>query len=216
MLGLRLDSGDLKTLSQEVRKILNEGGFSEASIVASSDLDEYTITDLKKDGAEISAWGVGTRLATAYDEPALGGVYKLTAVRKKGESWSHRIKRSDEVAKISLPGIHQVRRFSNQGKFSGDLIYELQLGPDAGAEELKVESDYEDLLVPIFKGGSLCYDLPSLDEIRKRLQQQLEKFDPALQDLKAKYLYPVHLERKLSQVRAELLEGMHANDEVSK
>src|SRR5262249_34743680 len=75
--GIRLDSGDLAYLSIEARKILDAAGFTQAVIVGSNDLDEHLITSLKQQGATISVWGVGTKLATAYDQPALGGVYKL-------------------------------------------------------------------------------------------------------------------------------------------
>src|SRR5207302_556028 len=95
MAGIRLDSGDLAYLSVEARHILDEAGFQDAQILASNDLDENTIASLKDQGAMITLWGVGTRLATAYDQPALGGVYKLTAVREEDGAWHHRIKRSE-------------------------------------------------------------------------------------------------------------------------
>ena len=99
MLGIRLDSGDMGALSIEARKILDAGGFPRAKIVASSDLDEYEITLLKKRGAKIDIWGIGTRIATAYDQPALGGVYKLSAIREPGGYWQHRVKFSNERGK---------------------------------------------------------------------------------------------------------------------
>ncbi|MCP4655205.1 MAG: nicotinate phosphoribosyltransferase, partial [bacterium] len=102
MVGIRLDSGDLATLSCEARKLLDAAGFPKASIVASNDLDEYEIARLKAAGAAIDLWGVGTRLATAYDQPALGGVFKLSAFREAGGSWRPVIKLSEERLKISV------------------------------------------------------------------------------------------------------------------
>ena len=113
MVGIRLDSGDLAYLSIEARKILDEGGFPRAAIVASNDLDEHIIASLKQQGAAIAVWGVGTKLATAYDQPALGGVYKLAAIRKPGEAWQYKVKLSEQVIKTSIPGILQVRRYSS-------------------------------------------------------------------------------------------------------
>ncbi len=111
MIGVRLDSGDLAWLSREARRILDEGGFPQAQILASNDLDETLIADLKRQGAAIGVWGVGTRLVTAYGDPALGGVYKLTAVRGPGGDWEDRVKISEQTAKTTNPGILQVRRF---------------------------------------------------------------------------------------------------------
>jgi nicotinate phosphoribosyltransferase len=87
MVGIRLDSGDLAYLSIEARKILDEAGLANTQIMASNDLDETLIESLKHQGAKVNVWGVGTKLATAYDQPALGGVYKLTAIRgRRGSS----------------------------------------------------------------------------------------------------------------------------------
>ncbi|MES2572953.1 MAG: nicotinate phosphoribosyltransferase, partial [Verrucomicrobiota bacterium] len=95
--GIRLDSGDLAYLSIEARRMLDEAGFPNASIVASNDLDEHTIVSLKQQGATINVWGVGTKLVTAYDQPALGGVYKLAAVRAGSGAWEHRVKLSEQA-----------------------------------------------------------------------------------------------------------------------
>src|SRR2546430_5060112 len=112
MAGIRLDSGDLAYLSIEARKILDEGGFSDAKILASNDLDEHIITSLKDQDAKINIWGVGTKLATAFDQPALGGIYKLGAMRDEAGKWQYKLKLSEQTAKISVPGVLQVRRFS--------------------------------------------------------------------------------------------------------
>ncbi len=124
MVGIRLDSGDLACLSIEARRILDEAGLTNAVIVASNDLDEYIIASLKDQGAKIDVWGVGTRLATGYDDPALGGVYKLSAMRSGGGPWEYKMKLSDQAVKISTPGILQVRRYHRNGECMGDVIFD--------------------------------------------------------------------------------------------
>src|SRR5205814_808334 len=103
-----------------------------ARILASNDLDEYLITDLKQQGAAIGIWGVGTRLATAYDQPALGGVYKLSALKDKTGQWQHKLKLSEQAGKVSVPGMLQVRRFKNAASFIADAIYDTLIGMDEG------------------------------------------------------------------------------------
>jgi nicotinate phosphoribosyltransferase len=122
MVGIRLDSGDLAWLSVEARKLLDAAGFERAAIVASNDLDEHLIRSLKQQGATIGVWGVGTRLATAYDQPALGGVYKLAALREPGGAYRYTIKLSEQAIKISNPGLLQVLRFSEGGRSVGDAL----------------------------------------------------------------------------------------------
>ena len=108
--GIRLDSGDLAHLSIEARRMLDDAGLSDTRIVASNDLDERLITDILDQGAKIDAWGVGTKLVTCFDQPALGGVYKLGAYRDASGAWRDAIKLSEQPVKISNPGILQVRR----------------------------------------------------------------------------------------------------------
>ena len=117
--GIRLDSGDLAYLSIAARQILDDAGFPDAVIVGSNDLDEHIITSLKQQGARINVWGVGTRLVTAFDEPALGGVYKLAAIRGDDGEWEAKLKLSEQTAKITTPGMLQVRRFSRTPNSSG-------------------------------------------------------------------------------------------------
>src|SRR5690606_31598874 len=105
-----------------------EAGFPKASIVASNDLDEHLIRSLKDQGATITVWGVGTKLVTANEQPALGGVYKLTAIRDDAGTWQHKVKLSEQRAKITNPGILQVRRFLHEGRFCADMIYDMTCG----------------------------------------------------------------------------------------
>jgi len=213
MIGIRLDSGDLAWLSIEARKILDDGGFPEAKIVASNDLDEKLIESLKHQGAKIDVWGVGTKLVTAYDQPALGGVYKLGAIRQNGV-WTPRIKLSEQRIKVSNPGIQQVRRFSKDGLFVADAIYDSELGlsspcriidpidPDRSRKLEGLES--EDLLVPVLRRGQSVYTLPSLRESRAHCLAQLAQLSPASKRLDNPHSYPVGLESQLHE-RKEVL-----------
>ena len=119
LIGIRLDSGDLAYLSVQARKLLDDAGFPKAAIAASNELDEYLIASLKDQGAKIDLWGVGTKLITAFDQPALGGVYKLSALKPHGREWQYRIKVSEQAAKTSNPGMLQVRRFED-----ADMIFD--------------------------------------------------------------------------------------------
>jgi nicotinate phosphoribosyltransferase len=214
--GIRLDSGDLAFLSIEARKILDKGGFPNAVIVGSNDLDEHIIESLKTQRATINVWGVGTRLVTAYDQPALGGVYKLSAIRKPGAAWEHKVKLSEQAAKITNPGILQVRRFQRENEFIGDAIYDLELGlptevtivdPLDVTRRKHFESDsvHEDLLVPIFRQGKLVYQTPTLDEIRKRVQQQLQMLHPGIKRSVNPHQYPAGLELRLHELKTQLV-----------
>ena len=111
LVGIRLDSGDLTELSIAARQMLDEAGLTDAAIVASNDLDEYEIAELKRRGATINIWGVGTRLATAYDQPALGGVYKLGALRSASGRWLNKVKLSEQEIKVTP----EVRHFCPTG-----------------------------------------------------------------------------------------------------
>ncbi len=167
MVGIRLDSGDLAYLSIEARKILDAGGFPNATIVASNDLDEHVIESLKSQGAKITVWGVGTKLATAYDQPALGGVYKLGAIRDDQGEWSPKLKLSEQAAKTTIPGILQVRRFQSANTLVGDMIYDETHGIDTREiivdardsnrrKRLPAGTVGEDLLIPVLRGGKLA------------------------------------------------------------
>lgn len=124
MVGIRLDSGDLAALSVKARSLLDAGGFPNAKIVASDSLNEHRIYQLKQDGAQIDIWGVGTNLVTSQDQPALGGVYKLSAQRATPEdNWIPKIKLSNSAIKISNPGRLQVHRYTDEtGTWIGDVL----------------------------------------------------------------------------------------------
>jgi len=216
MVGIRLDSGDLAWLSIEARKILDAAGFPQAVIVASNDLDEHIIASLKEQGAKISVWGVGTKLITAYDQPSLGGVYKLGAIRGDDGRWVYKVKLSEQPAKISNPGIQQVRRFRSDKEFIGDGIFDEKTG---GAEPFTIVdprnptrrkhlapgTPFEDLLVPIFRGGKLVGQVPTLDDIRQRVQAQIGMFHPGVKRFVNPHEYPVGLEFRLQEWKEKLM-----------
>ena len=214
--GIRLDSGDLAWLSIEARRILDAAGFPEVRIVASNDLDENIIQSLKEQGARIDIWGVGTKLVTAYDQPALGGVYKLGAIRSPDGRWVHKLKLSEQAAKISTPGLHQVRRFRLGNEFIGDGIYDLETGaPESFTivdpldptrrKHPPREATHEDLLVPIFRGGRLVFQSPSLDSIRARVKSQLDLFRTGVKRFVNPHEYPVGLELGLHELKTRLV-----------
>ncbi|PHN05953.1 nicotinate phosphoribosyltransferase [Flavilitoribacter nigricans] len=212
LLGIRLDSGDLAELSKIARTLLDEAGFTQTAIVASNDLDEYRIKSLKEQGAKISVWGVGTRLATAYDQAALGGVYKLAAIADEAGLWEYRVKLSEQAIKISNPGLLQVRRYSDpDGHPMGDQIYNLEFGnPPAEVinfgDDQKVSFEQaageEDLLLPVFQDGKLVYQSPDLHAIREHCLAQQARFAGLLDSPE----YTNGLEPQLSVLKKGLVE----------
>ncbi|MDF2550153.1 MAG: pncB [Chlamydiales bacterium] len=220
--GIRLDSGDLADLSIQARALLDEAGFFETAIVASNALDERVIAQLKSQGAKISVWGVGTSLVTGQDQPALDGVYKLSALQEGDGPWQYKIKLSEQVAKVSNPGILQVRRFFKGEELVADLIFDENAPPleayqavlpDGSLKNLSATdfSDrHEDLLVPIFREGSLVYQVPPLEQVQERALSQLKLFPTALKRLDAQASYPVGMEESLYQVKDALIRSLRA------
>jgi nicotinate phosphoribosyltransferase len=216
LVGIRLDSGDLAFLSIEARKILDEAGFPEATIVASNDLDEHIIESLKIQGSKINVWGVGTKLVTAYDQPALGGVYKLSAIRSPSGNWMPKVKFSEQVVKTTNPGILQVRRFRLGNEFSGDAIYDLSrplpkeftiVDPldITRRKHFSSAHEAEDLLVPIFREGRLVYQIPDLKLSRDRSREQLAGFHPGIKRSVNPHQYPAGLELGLHELKTEMI-----------
>ena len=221
LLGVRLDSGDLAWLSIEARKLLDAAGFADAAIVASNDLDEHLIESLKHQNAAISVWGVGTKLVTAYDQPALGGVYKLAMIARKGGAFAPRIKLSEQTNKTSSPGVQQVRRFSRDGVLVADAIYDETQGfsttpsivdptDPIRRRVLSPSLDHEDLLQPVVRAGKVVGPRPALSAIRERAKAQLTALDPTVRRLVHPHEYPVGLTPELYQQRAQLVQRMRA------
>ncbi len=186
--GVRIDSGDMAYISKRVRQQLDDAGFTDTKIVASNDLDENTIQNLKMQGAKIDTWGVGTKVITAFDHPALGAVYKLVAIEDDHGEMADTIKLSSNAEKVSTPGKKQVWRITRHanGKSEGDYVA-LAYEDVASLEELymfhpnftyinKTITDFDarPLLQPIFDHGDLVYKLPKLVDIRKFAMQCVE------------------------------------------
>jgi nicotinate phosphoribosyltransferase len=219
MIGIRLDSGDLAYLSIEARRMLDEAGFPNAKVVASNDLDEEIIASLKDQGAKIAVWGVGTRLVTAFDEPALGGVYKLSAIRQPGGRWVQKIKLSEQAIKVSNPGVLQVRRFVRDGRAIGDMIFDETHPSEDGAvmvdpldptrrkafSEDSAKTTQENLLMPIFRDGKRVYDIPPLADSRRRVAEQLALFHDGVKRFVNPHQYPVGLELGLHERKMKLI-----------
>ena len=219
LIGIRLDSGDLAYLSIEARKLLNDAGFDDAVIIASNDLDEHIIEMLKRQGAKIDIWGVGTRLVSGYDDPALGGVYKLAAVRRPRQEWRYKVKLSDESTKSTTPGILQVRRFADENGFAGDMIYNEETGGPGsttivglanGDREMEITDDmhHEDLLVPIFRKGKFVGTEDPLEAVRKRRARQLDGLHPDIKLLVNPRTYPSGLDADLHRFKMDMIDSL--------
>jgi nicotinate phosphoribosyltransferase len=217
MVGIRLDSGDLAWLSIEARRMLDEAGFPDAAILASNELDEIILRSLKDEGARIAVWGVGTRLVTGHEDGALGGVYKLGAVRDgPAAPWARRVKLSEQAAKVNIPGILQIRRVQDgAGRAQADVIYDELLGLppravmvdplDPTRRRAVPAGPAEDLLVPVFRRGRRVYTPPPLAAVRARTLEQLGRFHGGVKRFVYPHRFPVGLERGLHDVRTQLI-----------
>ncbi|WP_379140271.1 nicotinate phosphoribosyltransferase [Paenibacillus sp. sgz500992] len=219
MNGIRLDSGDLAYLSRQARKMLDEAGLQYVKIVASNDLDENTIMNLKAQGAAIDTWGVGTQLITASDQPSLGGVYKLVEIESPSGEMVPTIKISSNPEKVSTPGKKEVFRIvGTNGKALADYIsFPEETGPRSGARlklfnplhpYMKKHVDrYEALpmLEPIYVNGFQVYKLPELDEIRRYHQEQLDLFWPEYLRILNPEVYRVNLSEQVWDRKQQLI-----------
>jgi nicotinate phosphoribosyltransferase len=220
MLGIRLDSGDLAYLSVRVREMLDEAGLQYVKIVASNDLDENIIFNLKAEGAKIDSWGVGTQLITAADQPSLGGVYKLVAREAEG-GYEPVIKISGNPEKVTTPGFKELYRIVNSdtGKAEADYMAFPEERDVKEGKRLKLFDPVhpylskwakryiaKPLLTEIFRDGRQVYELPSVTRIRDRLQEELELFWPEyLRKLNPEF-YPVDLSIPVWEQKMKLLE----------
>ena len=219
--GIRLDSGDLAHLSIEARRMLDEAGFPDATIVASNDLDEHLIGSILEQGARIDSWGVGTKLVTCYDQPALGGIYKLGAHRDEHGAWRDVLKLSEQPIKISNPGVLQVRRLRAGGQLTGDIIYDSEHGL-AGDELHDIEEPWrpafrppsdegEDLLVTVLDGGEPTAAPLDLDTARARAAADLAALSPRTRRFLNPQPYPVGLDSHVHARKQQLIaEVRHA------
>lgn len=216
MLGVRLDSGDLAYLSVVCRRMLDEAGFPEAKIVASNELDENIIRELKQQGAKINIWGVGTNLVTGKEQPALDGVYKLSAIRDPGQPWEYKLKLSEQMTKVSNPGILQVRRYQNDHENVADVIYDIASDVSQGCTIIdpldSTRQKYvghnlqsRDLLVPILRKGENIYKNPNIHDIRANTQRELSLFHEGVKRFLNPHQYIVGMEKSLYEKKVELI-----------
>lgn len=222
--GIRLDSGDLAYLSKKARKMLDEAGFTDAKITASSDLDENLIMSLKLQGAKINNWGVGTKLITSDDCPSFGGVYKLAAESDGNGEFTPKIKLSNNPSKVTNPGIKKVMRFYDKatGKIKADLIC-LDDEQYNENERIKLfdhmakwkkmilkpgEYTIRELLVPVFKNGECIYTSPSVNEIKEYCAGELATLWDEHRRLANPHTVPVDLSDKLIELKNKLIDEM--------
>ena len=217
--GIRLDSGDMAYLSRKAREMLDEAGWTECRISVSNSLDEYLIRDLLMQGAQIDLFGVGERMITARSEPVFGGVYKLVAVEKDGEIVP-KIKRSENVEKITVPHFKKLYRF--YGRDTGKAIADYMTVYDETVDDSgdftifdpyatwKKKNVYNfearELLVPIFLKGKRVYECPPLKEVREYCKQQVDTLWDEVKRFENPHSYYVDLSQKLWNIQQELLE----------
>ncbi|MBC2888811.1 nicotinate phosphoribosyltransferase [Gordonibacter massiliensis (ex Traore et al. 2017)] len=222
--GIRIDSGDLAWLAKMARRMLDEAGLDDCGIVLSNDLDEFTIQSIRDEGAQVMSWGVGTKLACAFDQPTLGGVYKLSATRESGDKeWTDRLKISESAAKLTTPGVLDVRRYfyCDSGRLAGDMVFDVN-APGDGRRELIVDpSDdlrqknlaglcSETLLKPLARDGGVVLDASGRDALaaRERARTGLALLDESQKRMLNPHTYPVGLEYGLFERRRELVARM--------
>lgn len=224
--GIRLDSGDFAYLSKKARKMLDAAGFPDAIICASGDLDEYSMTSLMQQGAKIDLWGVGTKLITSQEMPALGGVYKLAAVVREDGTMIPKIKLSDNAAKITNPSFKNLFRLYDRE--SGMAIADLITMREEAVEEDRPLTIFhpletwkrttvknfraEPLLHTIVKRGKLVYEFPELMEVQAFSKAELSKFWEEYLRLDMPELYKVDLSEKLHALKSKMLDEIRGEN----
>jgi nicotinate phosphoribosyltransferase len=218
--GIRIDSGDLAYYSKAAREILNEGGFPEVKVLASSDLDEWIIESLRDQGACVDIWCVGTRLITSYQTPALGVVYKLMAVEGDDGILKPKIKISENPQKITNPGVKKIVRFYNgNSRMIGDLLTRAD-EPLPANEPVRAHHPMYDhmkktykppfvaehLMTPIFLAGEQVYQSPGIQAIKERAQRDIGRLEPEYKRFSNPHIYKVSLSDRVYQAKKELLD----------
>lgn len=216
---IRLDSGDLAKLSKTAHRMMAEAGLHDPLIVASNDLDEDLIADLKRQGAKINAWGVGTHLITAFDCPALGGVYKLTAIMNAGGGWQPRMKLSSNADKATDPGRKQILRcFDAEGRPLGDVLaLEDEFLPDGGTvagrrqknphlpASIEGVARTEPLLGTVFAEGRRTAPAGGYQAARDRAQEEMAALPEEHKRLRNPEIYRVLLSEKLGALKEHMM-----------
>ena len=217
-MGIRIDSGDIAYLTKKARKMLDDAGLQECSIVVSNSLDEYIIRDVINEGACIDSFGVGERLVTASSQPVFGGVYKLSALEKDGQMIP-KIKVSENVEKITNPGFKSLYRLysKDDDRMLADVItldsevipeedgYEI-FDPSAVWKRKKVDNFYaKNMRVQIFDKGKCVYESPSIDEIKAYCQKELNSIWDEMKRFENPQTYYVDLSYDLWKLKNDML-----------
>ena len=214
--GIRIDSGDLAYLSKEARKMLDEAGFPNAKICLSNGLNEYTISELIREGAKIGSLGVGDNISAAKER--VGGVYKLVAVEKDSKVIP-KIKVSNDTEKTINPGYKRVYRFYGKktGFILGDVValYDEEINknrytlidPIDNWKRTDIENyDVKELQVPIFKNGELVYEVPSINESKELCEKEFDALYPEIKRLTKPHKYYVDLSEKLLELKRNMID----------
>jgi len=227
--GVRIDSGDISYLSTRIRKMLDDAGYPDAIIVASNDLDEKTILNLKMQGAKVDAWGVGTQLITAFDQPALGAVYKLCCIEDESGELVPTMKLSSSPDKMTTPGEKQIWRITRKkdGKSEGDYVTSITEDPTNEESIFMFHPTYtyvnktvrhfnaRPLLKTIFANGELVYDVPAIDDIRDFSREHLDALWEEYRRMSNPEPYPVDLSQQLYDLKMDSIAAIRqrvAND----
>ena len=224
--GIRFDSGDMAYLTKKARKMLDDAGWTECRITVSNSLDEHLIRDLIRQGARIDSFGVGERLITSKSEPVFGGVYKLCAVEDDDGNRIPKIKISENIEKITNPDFKKLYRFYDRetGKAEADYIclreetvaddQPLTICDPMARWKRKTMENYRavELQVPVFRGGKLVYQLPTLNEIKAYCAKQIETLWPEVLRFENPHQYYVDLSDRLMALKDEMLHsaGKHS------
>ena len=214
--GIRIDSGDITYLTKKARKMLDDAGYTECTICISNSLDEFIIKDVLEQGAKIDVFGVGEKLITSKSDPVFGGVYKLVAL-EKGTEIIPKIKKSENVIKITNPGYKKVYRIFEEGKMIADLIAlhdevfnnkeELTIFSESQPWKQRTFTNYEikEQHVLIFKNGKQVYDLPSTEEVREYCKKQYDMLWDEVKRFTNPHNYYVDLSSKLYELKYKML-----------
>lgn len=220
-MGIRIDSGDITYLTRKARKMLDDAGLQECSIVVSNSLDEYLIRDIISEGACVDSFGVGERLITASSEPVFGGVYKLSALEKDGRMIP-KIKKSENVEKITNPGFKSVYRLfdkDNDRALADIIVLDGESIPDGEEYEIfdpkavwkrkKIKNFYvKNLRTQIFDKGKCIYECPSIDEIKEYCAQQLDLIWDETKRFENPQTYYVDLSYDLWKLKHDMIEEL--------
>lgn len=230
LMAVRIDSGDLEYLSKNARKMLDEEGLEEVKIFVSSDLDEWIIRQLINSGSPIDSWGVGTRLVTGWDDPALSGVYKIVAKLRDG-GFEPRIKISNQVEKITNPGVKNIMRFYNEkNQVLADLIYledESEMLRDSIARRQPIRfnhpatdyarftlSDYSStkiLLEPVMLKGKITREPPPLQTLKEYREKEIDSLDDTFKRLLNPHIYKISLSDRLKSLKTLLIQKIKSD-----